>query len=237
MNLKSFVIGAAIGVTVVVGGVCIYTNNLKKGEAQKEIVNSSIEEKYSIVKEERKILEIISSEKKYQEEYNTENYEVVVKNTSGEYLKRVEFSLGEGIYELYDMIPDEEYKFVAYNTEEEINLKVISTDYEIINYYPDEVSLSITNDGKNVTGSIKNNGERDLYPSQIIFFMKDGSGNTVQKTIEYAGCFFEDLVIKPESTLDFESEIPDGYSFNNSKNVIVRYSDTEFKSVDTIFFD
>ena len=96
--------------------------------------------------------------------------------------------------------------------------------------------MDITNDGKKVTGLVKNNGERDLYPSQIIFFLKDEQGNTVQKNIEYAGCFFEGLIIKPSKSLEFESDIPQGYYFNNSKSVIVRYSDTEFKMIETRFF-
>ena len=195
-----------------------------------------MEERTSLIDNKKGILEMVSSQKKYQEEYDTENYEVIVKNTSGETLKKVEFTLGEGIYELYDILPDEKYKFVAYNTEENLDLKIISVDYEIKNFYPEEISMDITNDGKKVTGLVKNNGERDLYPSQIIFFLKDEQGNTVQKNIEYAGCFFEGLIIKPSKSLEFESDIPQGYYFNNSKSVIVRYSDTEFKMIETRFF-
>ena len=235
MNLKSFFIGATIGV-VVVGGVCLYTKSLNQEQKKCNMVNSNMEERTSLIDNKKGILEMVSSQKKYQEEYDTENYEVIVKNTSGETLKKVEFTLGEGIYELYDILPDEKYKFVAYNTEENLDLKIISVDYEIKNFYPEEISMDITSDGKKVTGLVKNNGERDLYPSQIIFFLKDEQGNTVQKNIEYAGCFFEGLIIKPSKSLEFESDIPQGYYFNNSKSVIVRYSDTEFKMIETRFF-
>lgn len=235
MNLKSFVIGATIG-SIVVGGVWLSTQILKE-EEHENIVNSNLEERESIVKEEKRTLEIISSEKKYQEEFKTENYEIVIKNTSGEKLKKVEFTLGEGIYELYDLSPDEEYKFIAFDNENDINLKIISVNYEIKNYNPEEVSLDITNDGKKVQGTIINNGERELYPAQIIFFLQDNEGNTIQSTIEYAGCFFEGLVIKPNKSLSFEKDIPEGYYFNNSKSVIVRYSDIEFRMIETSFFE
>lgn len=236
MNLKSLLVGTAIGAIVVGGGVFLYTSFFGNEPQKEDVVSSYLEEKTNIVEEEKQILEIISSKKEYQEEYKTENYEIVIKNTSGKYLKKVEFSLGEGTYELYDMEQDEQYKFVAFNTEESLDLKIISVDYDIINYYPEEISLDITNDGKKVTGYITNNGERDLYPAQIIYFLSDEEGYTIQKTIEYAGCFFEGLVIKSGKTLDFESDIPDNNYFKNSKSVIVRYSDTSFKTIDTRFF-
>lgn len=236
MNLKSFMIGATIGV-VVVGGAWICTNNSREKEQQCDTVNYNLSEYSNLSQNEKGIMEVISYQKKYQEEYKTENYEVVVKNTSGELLKKIEFTLGEGVYELYDMLPDEEYKFVAYNTEENLNLKIISVYYEIKNYYPEEISLEISNDGENINGSVTNNGQRELYPSQIIFFLKDNDGNTIQKTIEYAGCFFDGLVIKPEQSLEFESNIPQGYFFNDNKSVIVRYTDLDFRTVDTRFFN
>ena len=236
MNLKSVIIGTAIGAIAVGGGVLLCTKVFKQEPAKEDIVNSSIKEETSIVKVERELLEIVNTEKKYQPEYNTENYEVVIKNTSGKSLKKIEFTLGEGIYELYDMLPDEEYKFVAYNTEKELDLRIISVDYEIMNYYPEEVSLEITNDGKKVSGYVTNNGQRDLYPSQIIFFLRDEEGYTVQKIIEYAGCFFEGLIIKPGSNLNFESDIPENNYFKNNKSVIFKYSDTTLNYIDTRFF-
>ena len=36
------------------------------------------------------------------------------------------------------MLPDEEYKVVAYNTTNDLSLKEISVDYDMINYYPDK---------------------------------------------------------------------------------------------------
>ncbi len=244
MNLKSFFMGATIGMVVVIGGVCLYTNlKAEKKEEQEDVVSSKVEqvncsietEKQLYIKQEE-ILEIISAEKKYQQEYDTENYEVVIKNTSAKTLQKVTFTLGEGVYEIYDMLPNESYKIVAYNTEEDLNLKVLTVNYEIVNYFPDEIALNITNDGIKVTGTISNNGDREVYPGRVIYFLKDSDGNTIQKSIEYAGCFFEGLVISPKKSLDFEQDIPKGLYFNNSKKTIVEYSDLEFKSTNVRFF-
>lgn len=236
MNLKSFFIGATVGV-LVVGGTFFCANLKKDNKKEESLVNSDLSERENMEYTKKGVLEILDYEKKYQEEFDTQNYEVVIKNTSGERLRKVEFTLGENVYELYDMLPDEEYKFVAYSNENTISLKVISVDYEIRNYNEDEIDIDITNDGKKVSGSLKNNGDRELYPTQIIYFLYDGNGHTIQKTIEYAGCFDEGLVIKPENTLEFEEDIDEGYSFYNTKSVIVRYSDLEFKTTETKIFE
>lgn len=94
MNLKSYIIGAAIG-AIVVGSVLVYTvNHLRNEEKELMSINSEVKESANI-KEEIKNIEIISSEKVYSEEYKVECYEVIMKNTSGKNLKRVEFSLGD----------------------------------------------------------------------------------------------------------------------------------------------
>lgn len=238
MNLKSFLLGATIGVVVVIGGVCIYAKNVRKEKEGNDnnIVYSKIEEKATVCENQKSMLEILSYEKKYQEEYNTLNYEVVVKNTSGEKLDKITFSLGEGIYELYNMLPDEKYKFIAYSNEENLNLKVLSADFEIKNFYPEEISLSLDNKDNEFKGSITNNGQRDLYPGRIVYFLKDKDGYTIQKSIEYAGCFFEGLVISPNKTHNFESDIPEGLTLDNNKNIVVEYTDLEFKNTDVRFF-
>ncbi len=94
MNLKSYIIGVAIG-AIVIGGVCVYTANYLRNE-EKELmsINSEVKES-SNIKEEIKIIDLISSQKVYSETYKVECYEVVLKNTSGQNLKRVEISLGD----------------------------------------------------------------------------------------------------------------------------------------------
>ena len=231
MNLKSFLVGATIG--IVVGGTVFSAVKINKKD--EELVTSQLKEEKQESYTHQGALEIVNYQKKYFKEYDSENYEVEVKNTSGKVLKSVEFTLGEGIYTLYDIQPDETYKFVAFNTENDIDLKVISIDYEILTYNEDEISLEITNDGKKVTGKIKNTSQRDLYPSQVIFFLMDNEGNIIQKTLEYAGCFDEGLVIKPGKELSFEADIDENTSYYNSKKVIVRYSDLDFREVYTKF--
>lgn len=239
MNLKSFLLGATIGVVVVIGGVCIYAKDVKKEKESNDnnIVYSKLEEKATVCEDKKSMLEVLSYEKKFQEEYNTINYEVIVKNTSGEKMDKITFTLGEGIYELYNMLPDEEYKFIAYNSEEDLNLKVLSVNFEIKNYFPEEISLNLENIENKFKGSITNNGQRDLYPGRIIYFLKDKEGYIIQKSIEYAGCFFEGLVISPNGKHDFEADIPyNDYTLDSSKQIVVEYSDLEFKDTNVRFF-
>jgi len=95
MNLKSYLIGMTIG-AIVIGGVLVGTINHLKNEKEELLnINSKVEECSNIKEEKNKNLEIISSEKKYNDEYNVECYEVIMKNTSGRYLKKIEFSIGE----------------------------------------------------------------------------------------------------------------------------------------------
>ena len=46
------------------------------------------------------------------------------------------------------MLPDEEYKVVAYNTTNDLSLKEISVDYDMINYYLDEISFNLIKEDK-----------------------------------------------------------------------------------------
>lgn len=92
MNLKSFLLGITMG-AIVIGGVCVYTNNLKKEEIS--MTKGNVVQKEASIIEEKGNLEIIGSEKVYSEEYKVECYEVIMKNTSGKNLKRIEFSLGD----------------------------------------------------------------------------------------------------------------------------------------------
>jgi predicted double-glycine peptidase len=135
-NLKFIVTGVMVTAILVAGGVCLKNMFSKKEVNEEEIVTSEFIQNKSMdesKKEEAKVvtvqtepLTIVSQEKKYFEEWKTENYEIVVKNTSGGYIRKISFTLGEGIYELYNLNPGESYKFVAFNTETDINLKVMS---------------------------------------------------------------------------------------------------------------
>lgn len=239
-NLKFFMTGVMV-CAVVAGGVVLASRVFKNEEKEQDKANANVTEYKALAveckTEKKEALTIISSEKKYQEEYKTENYEVVVKNTSGSYIEKITFTLGEGIYELYNLNPEENYKFVAFNTETDINLKVLSITYETKTYgLDDEISLERKNENGKISGSIKNNGQRKLYPAQIVYFVTDSEGNTIQRVISYAGCFFEGLVINPEGIHEFEEEIPQGYTLNNSKGIMVMYSDLEFKYTEQVLF-
>lgn len=232
MDIKSVLAGTAIG-AILIGCVWgVYTNANKK-EVEENEVNSNIESQFECKQDEKKTLEIVKSEKKYFEEWDSENYEVIIKNTSGVSMQRVQFTLGEGIYEIYNVEPDDEYKIIAYNSENNINLKIMTIDYEIPSYFPDEVQLNTTIENNVLTGVVKNNSEIELYPNQVMIFLKDQNGKIVQKTIEYSGCFFEGLVIKPDAEFKFEIEIPEGHILLKNKGIMFKYSDLEFRMYET----
>ena len=232
MDIKSVLAGTAIGAILIgcVFGIC---TNVHKKEVEENEVNSNIESQFECKQDEKKTLEIVKSEKKYFEEWDSENYEVIVKNTSGVSMQRVQFTLGEGIYEIYNVEPDDEYKIIAYNSENNIDLKIMTIDYEIPSYFPDEVSLNTTTENNILTGVVKNNSEIELYPNQVMIFLKDQNGDIVQKTIEYSGCFFEGLVIKPNTEFKFEIEIPEGHILLKNKGIMFKYSDLEFRMYET----
>ncbi len=81
-----------------------------------------------------------------------------------------------------------------------------------------------------------------MYPNRIIVFLKDSNGNIVQQSLEYSGCFNEDLIINPNGEFKFDLEIEEGYTLIDSKRIIFKYSDTdfsnsEFKEYDLKFFE
>ena len=232
MDIKSVLAGTAIG-AILIGCVFGIYKKKKKKEVEENEVNSNIESQFECKQDEKKTLEIVKSEKKYFEEWDSENYEVIVKNTSGVSMQRVQFTLGEGIYEIYNVEPDDEYKIIAYNSENNIDLKIMTIDYEIPSYFPDEVSLNTTTENNILTGVVKNNSEIELYPNQVMIFLKDQNGDIVQKTIEYSGCFFEGLVIKPNTEFKFEIEIPEGHILLKDKGIMFKYSDLEFRMYET----
>lgn len=232
MDIKSVLAGTAIG-AILIGCVWAVYTKVNKEEIKRNEVNSSLETQFECKQDEKKTLEIVKSEKKYFEEWDSENYEVTIKNTSGESMQRVQFTLGEGIYEIYNVEPDDEYKIIAYNSENNINLKIMTIDYEIPSYFPDEVSLQTTIEDNKLTGVVKNNSEIELYPNQVMIFLKDQNGDIIQKTIEYSGCFFEGLVIKPGAEFKFEMEIQEGHILLKNKGIMFKYSDLEFRMYET----
>lgn len=178
-----------------------------------------------------KILEIVNKQKKYFEEYDDEFWEVTLKNVTGNKLKRVRYEFcDDTIQEIYDINPNEEYKVIAFTKEENFDISVISTEFEIPNIYGQEFEITANiSDGK-IVGSIKNNSQRTLYPNQVIILFKDNTNNSIyQKTIEYAGCFDKEKVIKSGDEFSFEMEVPENTSFISQKGITFKYSDLEFK--------
>ncbi len=233
MDIKTLIAGTAIGAIVVGSAWVICTKSNVEEECIKREVKSEVQEQVSYNQDEKRVLELEKIEKKYFEEYKSEGNEVTIRNTSGTNFKKIEFKIGDVTYELYNVLKDESYKIVSYDLDAKNNLKVISIDYEIPNYYPEEVDLTLNITTDKISGKVINNGQRDLYPSQVIVFLKDSKGNTIQKTIEYAGCFFEGLVIKPNAEFEFELDIPSEYTLARNKGIIFRYSDLEFRMYDT----
>lgn len=246
MKAKFLFFGAFLGAAIV-GGLWLVTSRSSSVDSEDKSstyelsiaeCNAKKEEKETTNTKQEDILTVVSSQKKYFEEYKTENFEVVVKNTTNKTFKKVTFTFGEGEYMLYNVKPNEEFVVVAFNTEKTINLKVLSVDYDIVTYFENEASMSVNNtQGSKITGSVKNNGQREIYPEEIILFFTDSQGRTVQKIISYAGCFFEGLIIHMGDSLDWEFENTDNYTFNREKGVVFVYSDLEFKTHDTIFFE
>lgn len=114
--------------------------------------------------------------------------------------------------------------------DEDFDFSVVSTDFEISNYYDGEVEITASVENGKISGTIKNNKERTLYPNQIIMLFKDKSdGRIYQKTLEYSGCFDEGKVINPGTEFSFEIDIPENSTFLATKGITLKYSDTDFK--------
>ncbi len=236
MNIKSFLVGTTIG-AVVVGGVWLIfgsketvdTNvakNIDTQYAQQQEVKNDVKEE-----KQKDTLTVVSYTMEHLEEFDSDNYVVIVENTSGKTLRKVTFSFGEGTYELYNVLPNEKYRVIAYNTETEINLRVISVEYEFLDYMNNDITVEI--DTANLKGKIHNNTQMELYPNLIILNYKDSNGILEQKPINYSGCFFEERVIKANSSFEFEIESYEGYTFVSAKDVVFVYSDLEFNMYNT----
>lgn len=181
-----------------------------------------------------KPIEVIKEELKYSDEYDVDVIEITIKNTSGKDLKKIEFSKDYEQFEVYNMAAGETYKVISFNIENKDDIKIISTDYL---EDKEALSLETKKEGSKVKGIILNDSTVYIYPNRIAIFVKDSEGNINQKTLEYAGCFFEDLVINPNQEFEFEIEIPEGYSIIEDKGIVFKYSDLDFDTYNVKMFE
>ena len=160
--------------------------------------------------------------------------DVKIKNVSGRHIDRAELKIDDVYYFAYDVNNDEEIIINTFSEKAIEEIDVISVDFDIkSSLYDNEITLEKVEikDGV-LKGSFKNNGQRSIYPSEIIYFVENLRGENEQRTISYASCFNDELVIKPGEKFEFEQEEKEILSSN--KNVIVRYSDLDFREVYTV---
>lgn len=160
--------------------------------------------------------------------------DVKVKNVSGRHIDRAQLKIDDVYYFAYDINNDEEIIINTFSENVINEVEVISVDFDIkSSLYDNEITLEKVEikDGV-LKGSFKNNGQRSIYPSEIIYFVENPKGENEQRTISYASCFNDELVIKLGEKFEFEQEEKEILSKN--KNVIVRYSDLDFREVYTV---
>ena len=160
--------------------------------------------------------------------------DVKVKNVSGRHIDRAQLKIDDVYYFAYDINNDEEIIINTFSEKAIEEIDVISVDFDIkSSLYDNEITLEKVEikDGV-LKGSFKNNGQRSIYPSEIIYFVENPKGENEQRTISYASCFNDELVIKPGEKFEFEQEEKEILSSN--KNVIVRYSDLDFREIYTV---
>ena len=163
--------------------------------------------------------------------------DVKIKNVSGRHIDRAQLKIDDVYYFAYDINNDEEIIINTFSENVINEVEVISVDFDIkSSLYDNEITLEKVEikDGV-LKGSFKNNGQRSIYPSEIIYFVENLRGENEQRTISYASCFNDELVIKPGEKFEFEQEEKEILSSN--KNVIVRYSDLDFREVYTVICD
>ena len=163
--------------------------------------------------------------------------DVKIKNVSGRHVGRAELKIDDVYYFAYDINNGEEIIINTFSEKAIEEIEVISVDFDIkSSLYDNEITLEkVEIKGGVLKGSFKNNGQRSIYPSEIIYFVENLRGENEQRTISYASCFNDELVIKPGEKFEFEQEEKEILSKN--KNVIVRYSDLDFREVYTVICD
>ena len=163
--------------------------------------------------------------------------DVKIKNVSGRHVGRAELKIDDVYYFAYDINNGEEIIINTFSEKAIEEIEVISVDFDIkSSLYDNEITLEkVEIKGGVLKGSFKNNGQRSIYPSEIVYFVENLRGENEQRTISYASCFNDELVIKPGEKFEFEQEEKEILSKN--KNVIVRYSDLDFREVYTVICD
>lgn len=219
---KRLLIFTAIVIAVVSALVCTKNSKQKENAISMNLTESKLGSE--VLQLEAKELEIVSFE---------EN-EIVVRNTSGKKIAKIEVTIDDITYYLYDMLPGENYKFSIYSTKEEVDLKVIAVDYEYENYSSNKISLAnLTINKKIVEGAIKTNIK--IAPSQIIYFLKDKDGNTIQKVIHYESELHEENIIMEGKAIGFVDEL--GSNFNENKKIVFNYLDIESNELKTVLLE
>jgi len=224
-------------IIILLGGCAILTAKMNNKQEEQSTIKGQTAQKQEKISCEG-LLEITNTEKKYFEEYDSENYVFTIKNVSCDKLVKVEFRLDNtdyAVYELHNINPGEEYNVVAYNTlEDEVKLNVVSVKYDNKSIFEKEVEVkSLEIEGSKIKGVISNKGERKLYPNEILFNIKS-EGKYIQKGLNYSGCFFEGLVIIPGQDFEFEYDLKSGEELDKEKGIVYKYSDLEFKSYETV---
>lgn len=218
--MKKVLLLAAI--VIVVGSALICTKISRQEERNANVVSMNLSESTNLVN--RPEIKMVSLE---------EN-EMVVKNTSGKEIAKIEFTIDGITYELYDMLPGENYKFSIYSTKEEVELKVVAVDYEYENYNSDKIILANLNVNRKILeGAIKT--EMQIAPSQIIYFLKDKDGNTIQKVIHYETELHDDNIISEGQIFGFVDELSDDFKYN--KKIVFNYLDIRSNEIKTVLLE
>lgn len=237
MKTKSFILGAAACLFVaIVGGAWFMqakqSNSRKENNGTDEsinsqFINSTTTKKITSLEDDETGSELTIVSGKMNDFEGHPYYEIVVQNTTYRTFKKITYRLGDVVWEQYNVAPKEKFQAIAYDEVKEVI--VISVDYENSDLFEKETSLDVSLEENKIIGKITNNGEREIYPSDIVLFVKNSQGVTKQIDIPYAGCFDPGLVMKKGENLEFSYDIEEGYTLLKEKGIVFVYSDLEFK--------
>lgn len=139
LKIKSYLIGAAVG--IIVAGV-LFTKLSKVENVSQRANEFNAMGAETEVSSSRDIFKVISSEKKYNEQYKEDFYQVKLKNVSNAYIAIGEVSIGEGVKYIYDINPGEEYVLDTFSSEEVKDIKVKTINYELNSYLEDKLDIN-----------------------------------------------------------------------------------------------
>lgn len=236
MKTKSFILGAAACLFVaIVGGAWIIqakqSSRKENNETDKSMDSQFIEQtttkKINSLEDDETGSELTIVSGKMNDFEGHPYYEIVVQNTTYKTFKKITYRLGDVVWEQYNVAPKEKFQTIAYDEVKEV--VVISVDYENSDLFDKETSIDVSLKENKIIGTITNNGEREIYPSDIILFVKNSQGVTKQIDIPYAGCFDQGLVMEKGEKLEFSYDIEEGYTLLKDKGIVFVYSDLEFK--------